>query len=269
MAVVYNSNQSTNGLQIKELTYSNDGHRSDEWILYCARDEVTPKHYYDAALGLRYPTTNSAYLVETAQNMSSEFFLSNFGIFASPTYSAFSSKPDICEINRFGSIPSNQLDVISCTHNPSCHNTGEMLSHLIDQKGPSSAPAAKVLWTGHKTSGREKSYYNSYFGAVLLTSSEAPDFVASNKGTVFDAYTYELHHEMSHRFGANDHYCTADPPGSGCDQPFCDLCVYNRDDIRDCIMSTYKNLGQDSEASIHCVDCIIRIRLYLNEYVCN
>ncbi len=259
MAVVYNSNQSTNGLQIKELTYSNDGHRSDEWILYPALNSHSPRHFYDAGLGVRYAGIDSSYLVETCQNESSEYFLSIFGLYANPSYTVFQSTADTCKINQYGSITLNQLDLNTCTHSQNCNSPSKLLADLTSKKGASSAKSPSILWTGHRTTGHGCSLYSLTTGAIIITSIDIPNY----NGPMTEAYTFELHHEMSHRLGAFDHYCE----GEGCENPYCDICVYGRSSVRECVMSQYASLNSYQGNSIYCADCLSRIRLYMRNNI--
>ncbi len=262
MAVVYNSSQSTNGLQIKELTYSNDGHRSDEWLLLPALCSISPKHYYDTGFTVRNSSHTAANLVENSQTIGAERFLSIFGLYLSPTYESFTSVTDTCKFGLYGSISAAHLDTIACPHSPSCQTGGYMLTNLINRKGSSTLEVPRILWTGHRMSGTEDSFFDRGKKAIMITCSGAQSFANGGDGTIEEGFAFELLHEISHSLDAIDHYCNK-TRSTDCSNPHCDLCVYGRTTVRTCVMSKYININDYSDQTLYCAECLIDIRLCL------
>ncbi len=265
MAVVYNSNQSTNGLQIKELTYSNDGHKSDEWELWPALRELTPKHYYDTGFNVRYSNIPAQYLLEVSQTKSSERFLRTFGLYLSPSYEQFFSIADDCKTRRFGTVRIEYLNqnVSMCSHDPCCISGRTMLNHLIQNKGVSAVPSTKVLWTGHMMLEGQRSFYTTGNKAIIIMPNSTN---GSTTTEIIDDYAFTIHHELSHALNAYDHYCNATATDA-CSNDYCDIHVYGMDEERVCVMSRHLPLDTYSDADLYCPECLGRMRNYIRENV--
>ncbi len=262
MAVVYNSNQSTNGLQIKELTYSNDGHKSDEWELYFADKELTPKHYYDMGFVARHFDISTQYLLEVCQNKSSERFLRIFGLYSSPAYYSFESTSDICKEGQYGTVNFSYVDTVACYHEPFCQAGDTMIADFRSRVGTSWYPSTKLLWTGHRMQGDSPSFFAGRETAILITPLKTPIGLSTDVKILRLSQT--LHHEMSHALGADDHYCSGpDPITRKCSVPTCDKCVLGRDTVRDCIMG--ENITIESPDNVlHCNSCCTNINNFIS-----
>lgn len=81
---------------------------------------------------------------------------------------------------------------------------------------------------------------------------------------IFSGRTNTLFHELSHQLGAPDHYCYKDWDENGhCSNSYCDMCVYNFDEERICIMGRDTSI---TDSVVYCESCFNKISAHINEH---
>lgn len=76
-------------------------------------------------------------------------------------------------------------------------------------------------------------------------------------------------HETSHQLGLPDHYCygkDSNDPESKCINEYCDECVFERGEARQCLMSYRYDVENTSEATLYCSSCLASINAHLTDH---
>jgi len=139
---------------------------------------------------------------------------------------------------------------------------------LRDSTGNGTSNTAIVIWTGHILEGNERSDASPSRHSVVITPHNTTifrdgEYVNKTATEIYNQSCFTLIHEISHLFGAPDHYCYGKNGNEEkCENLDCDECQYSYDEIRVCIMGELCIELLDEE-NIYCSDCtyIINTRI--------
>jgi len=195
-----------------ETAYADERNWDWEIIPYSARVEVDA--YYDTGFKIVYGSNNSttsSNRILSIVNQSQELFFKNFGVYLSNTAKGY--KQSLCDVCKNPTTAANWN--VRCTHYTSYtdqHTYWNKLADYFADNDPLSTYFQKqVLFVGSQTFKDN--------GSKNGVSCSYPPTIGSRQGHVcimkiYDSSIYDSRqgmvyaHEMSHQFGAPDHYCS-------------------------------------------------------------
>ena len=256
-----------NDLKQKEYTGKDDYFDfRDEWFL-----ETTTSfgviHYYDEGFLIREPSAfQKLHEYNTAV---AARFKSIFGIDVMATYVPYWSKADECKKLHYNYPSSTNLES-PCPFMPTCLSTDVLRLDLTLNMGEGTNKTSIVLWTGHRMTDdiMDRSNSVSASHSVIMTPTNtwpADRNLSTTERRVVSIRT--LLHELSHQFGAVDHYCYGRVDGGKCQNENCDMCNDDIGVVRMCVMGKEINIADYDDESLYCSECLAAIKAYLNEKV--
>lgn len=273
--------ENANGIDIQQRLYVDDTNYKDEWVIFSFIENFTIKMYYDRAFSIRYAdgTDNAAKtILEGFENRVAEVFREEFHVnitFLEPEY--YASLPDRCVLNQGLTLNATTINHEcpatphlngECSIRPEGSYCTERLQIYRDfiSAHPGGNGAINILYTGHSlydnngtVINRSFSWYDGGICIQRLVNTNV-SYIDQVMGTVI--------HEISHKFGAPDHYCDDHDkdPNTLCLHH--DICSKDGVNPRpsECIMCTvwdnlYVNSG-DTE-NIYCSACKADMMEYL------
>lgn len=247
-----------NGTDLTQIAYTDDTNYRDEWKIYKCNYALTVNHYYDQGYVARFP--NALSNMQSYQNVCSRILLELFGLDVSATYSSFTSSADTCT-----GTPVTLADTVDgCNHSGTDHKTRNCIKDdIVSQFGSGNNTTAKIVWTGHVLeSGSSCSYADEHI--ILIANGTVTDSSNNNRTDDVIRYQriYDMLHEISHQFGAPDHYCY-DVDSENCNNPTndCYRCDRNLTVEPDCVMTARKydlesRLNNGDVDTIYCSQCM-------------
>lgn len=193
-------NMGTNTAKITVTAH--DGFTQKTYTLIIKRGyQATVNHYFDRGFyinqGIGATQATAASFISQYQSVAHNVFLGHFDLNIQSTYPQFyESPPDLCSFAG----PTVMCEV----HNPPCSAAETLVSDAFNRFGGSDTTTT-VVWSNNYINngsmGTAGTFYNrdfsspSTYGIFMLTRSK-------------DIYEIEeiLVHELSHQFGARDHY---------------------------------------------------------------
>ena len=110
----------------------------------------------------------------------------------------------------------------------------------------------------------DRSCSDSVLHSVVMTTCGVSDWNDESAKNADRMFT--LLHELSHQFGASDHYCTKQAPDDTCTNPLCDICCYGYLQERECIMSRVYDISTLSDNALFCSDCRSLISSHIQDH---
>lgn len=192
----------------------NANERNWDWeiIPYSARVEV--EAYYDTGFKIVYGSNNSttsSNRILSIVNQSQELFFQNFGVYLSNTAKGY--KQSLCDVCKNPTTEKNRNVICKHYANYTDQHTywNKLADYFADNNPLSSYFQKQVLFVGSQTfkdngskNGVSCSYpptIGSRHGHVCIMKIYGTSLYDSRQGMVYA-------HEMSHQFGAPDHYCS-------------------------------------------------------------
>ena len=255
------------GTNLNQVAYTDDTSYGDEWIVYKCNYIYYVNHYYDQGYVARFSSIDSNVegLLETYQDDVAERFLHLFGIEVIPTYTQYSSPPDICKTSQFGGVYWDNL-ADACPHDPT-HLTRTVVWQSLAN---GTELSTVVIWTGHILQNNPTSVSVSTNQVVMTphhTTRSNDSFNNKSAEEVEKQSIYTLFHELSHQLGTDDHYCYAGEGQAACTSPTCDKCALGLMYIRSCLMGRRNtNLLYQPNSNILCNDCKNIIVQHINNH---
>jgi hypothetical protein len=231
------------------------------------------KHYYD--VGFKSREGNGITKIGQYHEAVAARFESIFDVEMYYTIEPIVSICDDCKWDQFGVISDKFLDS-PCTHSKYCTTTEQLREDLLAQTGMGDGITSIVLWTGHRMQDNENDRSNSRIDtkSVVITRLHTTEWnVLSNsylEKTPEEKYieeTFTLLHELSHQLEAPDHYCYGKDDTTGvCNNKTCDVCCFDFDYPRACVMSYRYDLSTLSDNQMYCEECETIIRDHLADH---
>jgi uncharacterized protein YjdB len=220
-------------------------------------------HYYDTGYNLREGGASAA--IQGYHDAVATRLERIFGIKVFSSIKGYSSVCDKCKINQHGAVLSTNLDSL-CRHPITCTTTDQLFNDLLSQTITGNDTTTVVSWTGHRMLDHEhdRSCSDNELHSVVITTYEVLDWSDTSEKT--KDRVFSLLHELSHQFGASDHYCTKQAPDDTCTNPLCDICCYGYLQERECIMSRVYDISTLSDNALFCSDCRSLISSHIQDH---
>ena len=248
-----------------QLAYLSSLSAKSSWEAYNYQYEYAIEHCFDQGFSVRFSDmdSNAANIINSYQNIVAERFFKIFGVQITPTYYTFTSSPDTCKINKYGSVSSSTINQ-GCSH-LFCHLTTTKLRNDLDD---GTSTTSVVIWTGHlmEDNDNDRSNSNSSRHSVVITPWLVNTFdkdEAEYENNVEREYVFDLMHELSHQLGAPDHYCYGVGLFGVCSNEYCDECQ-NDQSPRACLMSWRYDVSDLTDEAMYCNDCTAMIDEHLD-----
>lgn len=226
-------------------------------------------NYYDHAFDVRYSSCgNRATKIQEINNQVKKIFKEVFGlVITNNTPQKITSLPDDCKLKRGLSINSTTIN-LKCpggvNHSPSCTGWDSIYDDFIS-KYPGNNTTTSVLWTGnalYDDTGEicNRSYYWYNFGINLQEIYEPSIY--------FTEMPSCLTHELSHSFGAPDHYHEIRSDGSCTGGNLCKVCNPSSNRSTTCIMcSGWQDVvKKEDKSTLYCTGCYSDINNHLKDH---
>ena len=248
-----------------QLAYLSSLSAKSSWEVYTYQYEYAIEHCFDQGFSVRFSDMNSnaANIIDSYQNIVAERFFKIFGVQITPTYYTFTSSPDTCKIDKYGSVSTSTLNQ-DCSHLFGHLTTTKLRNDLEDGTSTTSV----VIWTGHLMKDNDRSNSNSDRYSVVITPWVVSTFDkndAEYANNVEREYIFDLMHELSHQLGAPDHYCYGVGLFGVCSNEYCDECQNDRSP-RACLMSWRYDVSDLTDESMYCDDCTTMIDEHLDDH---
>jgi len=253
MAVSWSgTNQSADGLQIKALLYSDDNYNTDEWSLAQMYRPIKVIHYYDEGIANRFENVSED--ITNFQELISAYMLENFNI------------PLPYEVHQYTSISDVEPYRV--------FDPGDIKEDVVERFGGGNIVTIPVIWTSAILTESRGHYDLPPENECIFIPIDVSKTGNFNNIESFDAIDC-LCHELSHKLGLRDHYCTcslhktvldAEEHGcESCENRYCSIHVYG-EDVPHCMMDTMGNenvelmLEQSVPVEdIYCASCIAEL----------
>lgn len=250
--------QDGNGLNLQQLSYSNDNEYSDTWDFQPLLYNATLNNFYDRGYYIRYGETyqQSEALIKEYSTAVSKRYMEIFGLsLCVNDTSYFGSAIDACK----GLVNSANIDV-TCEHTDrEAVISNFKSSHEGDQI------TTNAFWSGHKIQSTASS------GVINNNRSCSDGTAIFMLGIWLDSSRTQnsqgvLLHELAHQFGAGDHYHepTKEDDDSTCKfKDVCSVCNPNQRP-QSCIM--YQSHTDITATNVICDYCRYDILAHLQQH---
>ena len=255
------SSSNVSGTNLQQAAYTDDEIYMDEWILYKIQYIAHVYNYYDTGYSVRYNETanESATQINGYNNLIAEQYLKLLGLSIMPTSAQYYQSPiDICK----GTTTTDNINT-TCTHSGTVHTNRSSVISNFNSTYIGNSITTYILWSCHRitsTATNGTPNYNrsctSGTGIFMLEICNTQNRTINSSGV--------LMHELSHQYGAPDHYHELADKNDEESCKFKDICSQCGENPRpaNCIMNNPR--VDISNSNIICIDCIQEIIGHLN-----